>query len=326
MKSELLVSIIIPVYNAEEYLAECIESIQQQTYQNIEIIIINDGSTDSSLEIIQMYAQKDQRIKVFSIKNSGPAQCRNFGLEHFSGDFLIFVDSDDFISEDLIELLLSYSENDTEISMCKFSKDSSRVGTGSKNLINQMTCFTDSVKQMYSPGFASSGPVCKLYGREIFEKLRFPDIAMYEDAAISLQVLSLASKVNFIDYCGYYYRFNPESITNTKISERNFSIFDKNRIVLDYISEYEPEAYDLATKICLNDNDYVMLESTRVNTEISKELFAQLFQQNQEFSKGMGLRRLLYINAPLLHLGLKVMNKMYYNDRVRNFFKKILGV
>lgn len=321
-----MISVIVPVYNAEQYLAECLDSILGQTYQNLEVILINDGSTDNSLKIIEKYAENDVRIKAFSIENSGPAKCRNFGLEHFSGDYLMFIDSDDYICKDLIENLFSYVKTDSEIAMCKFSKDVHKVGAGDKSLITQTEMFVDSVKQMYSPSFASSGPVCKLYGRKIFDKLRFPTIAMYEDAAISLQALSFASKVSFIDYFGYYYRFNPESITNTKISEKNFAIFDKNRIVLDFVKERHPEAINLARTICLNDNEYVMIESTRVNSDISRIIFNQLFEQNKDLVKNLGFRKFMYLNKKLLYFIMKIMNKVYYNDRIRMLFKKILGV
>lgn len=321
-----MISVIVPVYNAEQYLAECLDSILGQTYQNLEVILINDGSTDNSLKIIEKYAENDVRIKAFSIENSGPAKCRNFGLEHFSGDYLMFIDSDDYICKDLIENLFSYVKTDSEIAMCKFSKDVHKVGAGDKSLITQTEMFVDSVKQMYSPSFASSGPVCKLYGRKIFDKLRFPIIAMYEDAAISLQALSFASKVSFIDYFGYYYRFNPESITNTKISEKNFAIFDKNRIVLDFVKERHPEAINLARTICLNDNEYVMIESTRVNSDISRIIFNQLFEQNKDLVKNLGFRKFMYLNKKLLYFVMKIMNKVYYNDRIRMLFKKILGV
>lgn len=321
-----MISVIVPVYNAEQYLAECLDSILGQTYQNLEVILINDGSTDNSLKIIEKYAENDVRIKAFSIENSGPAKCRNFGLEHFSGDYLMFIDSDDYICKDLIENLFSYVKTDSEIAMCKFSKDVHKMGAGDKSLITQTEMFVDSVKQMYSPSFASSGPVCKLYGRKIFDKLRFPTIAMYEDAAISLQALSFASKVSFIDYFGYYYRFNPESITNTKISEKNFAIFDKNRIVLDFVKERHPEAINLARTICLNDNEYVMIESTRVNSDISRIIFNQLFEQNKDLVKNLGFRKFMYLNKKLLYFVMKIMNKVYYNDRIRMLFKKILGV
>lgn len=321
-----MISVIVPVYNAEQYLAECLDSILGQTYQNLEVILINDGSTDNSLKIIEKYAENDVRIKAFSIENSGPAKCRNFGLEHFSGDYLMFIDSDDYICKDLIENLFSYVKTDSEIAMCKFSKDVHKVGAGDKSLITQTEMFVDSVKQMYSPSFASSGPVCKLYGRKIIDKLRFPTIAMYEDAAISLQALSFASKVSFIDYFGYYYRFNPESITNTKISEKNFAIFDKNRIVLDFVKERHPEAINLARTICLNDNEYVMIESTRVNSDISRIIFNQLFEQNKDLVKNLGFRKFMYLNKKLLYFVMKIMNKVYYNDRIRMLFKKILGV
>ena len=89
---------------------------------------------------------------------------------------------------------------------------------------------------------------------------------MYEDAAISLQVLSIADKVSFVDYYGYYYRFNSESITNKRVSERNLFIFEKTKIMLEFTNENHPEALDIVKTICLNDNDYVMMECTRSNT------------------------------------------------------------
>ncbi|WP_213495808.1 glycosyltransferase family 2 protein [Lactococcus formosensis] len=324
--STALISVIVPVYNAEKYLTECLDSILRQTYQNLEVILVNDGSTDRSLEIIEEYAENDERIVAFSIENSGPGSCRNIGLDHFTGDYVMFVDSDDTLCDDLFELLLNMTKSTSEIVMCKFSKDISNMGQGSREVIGQTSTFTESVKQMYSPGFASAGPYSKLYGRDIFEYLRFPDIAMYEDSAISLQVLSNAEKVIFVDYIGYYYRFNPESITNKTVSERNFSIFKKTDIVLNFVEQEHPEAINLARTICVNDNEYVMMESTRVKTEISKTLFTQLFKQNKELTKEMGLRKLLYLNPVVLYMSFRVMNKVYYNDIVRNFFKKVLGV
>ncbi|MFC4653055.1 glycosyltransferase family 2 protein [Lactococcus nasutitermitis] len=328
MNEQALISVIIPIYNAETYLVDCLNSILEQTHNHLEIILVNDGSTDNSLKVLQEYMDKkqDKRMKLFSIENSGPAGARNFGLEQATGDFLMFVDSDDTISSDLLEVLLATLKGDDELAMCKFSKDFKRVGEGNRKEIFQTQSFVESVKQMYSPGFASAGPVCKLYGRQIFKNLRFPDIMMYEDAAISLQVLSIANKVNFVDYCGYYYRFNPESLTNKKVSERNFAIFDKTEIVLDFVKEHHPEALKLAQTICINDNDYVMLECTRDKSDVSKKLFLQLFEKNKELSKNLGMRKFVYLNSGLLRLGLKLMNKIYYNDFVRNNLKKVLGV
>jgi glycosyltransferase involved in cell wall biosynthesis len=325
-KDKTLVSIIVPVYNAELYLEECINSILEQTYKNLEIILIDDGSTDNSFEIMKQYSENDSRVQSLSISNSGPGKCRNVGLDIFSGDFVMFVDSDDMLYNDMVEILIKKVNTASDIAMCKFSKDIKTFGTGDKSLVNQTESFIDSVKQMNSPGFASAGPYSKLYGKNIFSKLRFPDIPMYEDSAISLQILSNAKEVVFIDYVGYYYRFNPESITNKKVSEKNFSILDKTDIVLDFIQQEHPEALALAYTICLNDNDYVMMECTRSNTEIARTLFERLLEQNRDLSKNLGMRKLIYTNRLLLKIALKIMSKIYYNDFVRNIFKKVLGV
>lgn len=149
---------------------------------------------------------------------------------------------------------------------------------------------------------------------------------MYEDAAISLQVLSIADKVSFVDYYGYYYRFNSESITNKRVSERNLFIFEKTKIMLEFTNENHPEALDIVKTICLNDNDYVMMECTRSNTEIARILFERLLEQNRDLSKNLGMRKLVYTNRLLLKIALKIMSKIYYNDFVRNIFKKVLGV
>lgn len=325
-KDKTLVSIIVPVYNAELYLEECINSILEQTYKNLEIILIDDGSTDNSFEIMKQYSENDSRVQSLSISNSGPGKCRNVGLDIFSGDFVMFVDSDDMLYNDMVEILIKKVNTASDIAMCKFSKDIKTFGTGDKSLVNQTESFIDSVKQMNSPGFASAGPYSKLYGKNIFSKLRFPDIPMYEDSAISLQILSNAKEVVFINYVGYYYRFNPESITNKKVSEKNFSILDKTDIVLDFIQQEHPEALALAYTICLNDNDYVMMECTRSNTEIARTLFERLLEQNRDLSKNLGMRKLIYTNRLLLKIALKIMSKIYYNDFVRNIFKKVLGV
>lgn len=321
-----LVSIIVPVYNAEEYLEECLDSILNQTYSNLEVILINDGSTDKSLNIIESYAEKDSRIVFDTIINSGPGACRNIGLDRFNGDFVMFVDSDDEICVDLIEILLGYISKTSEISMCKFTKNRKKINSGTKQVEKITYEFNDSVKQMYSTGFASSGPVSKLYGREIFDVLRFPDIPMYEDSAISLQALSMASEVKYIDYYGYYYRFNPKSITNKKVSERNFSIITKTKIVLEFVKNNHPETMKLVKKICINDNDYVMIECVRNFNKISQKLFNELLQQNRELSKDLGLRKLVYFNRGLLIAVLRLLGHFYYNDLIRNTFKRILGV
>ncbi len=112
MENQPLVSVIIPVYNVEEYLCECIDSVINQTYKNLQIIFVDDGSTDSSGKICDDYAEKDERISVVHKKNSGPSRTRNVGLEHAKGKYIYFLDSDDYIELNALELLVNTAESD----------------------------------------------------------------------------------------------------------------------------------------------------------------------------------------------------------------------
>ncbi len=119
MESTEKVSIILPVYNSEKFIERTLNSLINQTYKNIEILCINDGSSDNSLNILKEYSKKDSRIKVFTQENSGPARARNKGLENFTGEFLMFCDSDDCYETDMVEIMVkSLKENDVDFAMC----------------------------------------------------------------------------------------------------------------------------------------------------------------------------------------------------------------
>ena len=121
MKENPLVTIVVPMYNVEKYIEKCINSLLNQTYQNIEIIIINDGTKDNSLAIAERKAKEDRRIKIISQPNQGLSAARNTGIDNASGDYICFVDSDDFIHTDYVKLLLEcILENDVDISVCNF--------------------------------------------------------------------------------------------------------------------------------------------------------------------------------------------------------------
>lgn len=114
-----MISIIIPVYNIEKYLSRCIESVLDQTYQNLEAIFVNDGSTDNSLKILEEYQKKDKRIKIINKENAGSGAARNDGIEQSKGEYLAFLDSDDWYEKDFLERLYkNLKENNSEIAMC----------------------------------------------------------------------------------------------------------------------------------------------------------------------------------------------------------------
>lgn len=208
-----LISIIVPVYNTEEYIGECIESILNQTYTNFELILVNDGSTDDSLDICRQYEGKDMRVKILNKTNGGVSSARNFGLREATGDFISFVDSDDIIRPDYLEYLVSNVEDDIDFiqSGILYFDNISRKVIGKEDLQEQL-CIERSTsggcfKLATMPLITS--PVSKLYRTSIINnnKVFFVENITYgEDRDFNLKFISYVQKAKSIDYIGYYYR------------------------------------------------------------------------------------------------------------------------
>ena len=206
-----LISVIVPVYNVSPYLRECIDSILLQTYQMMEIILVDDGSTDGSGEICDEYATRDERIHVIHQTNQGVGAARNEGLAAAAGDYIGWVDSDDTINSKMYQRLV---EAEADIAVCSFCKVSSNAieprnfgfsGTYSKpqimDVIVKMDCGTI---------------LCnKLYRRELWEGLQFPRCRAFDDELISCSVLERAESLAVVDEIMYHYRMNQTSIMHS---------------------------------------------------------------------------------------------------------------
>lgn len=223
-----LISIIVPIYNVERYLAECINSLINQTYRHIEILLINDGSPDNSLDICNEYASKDSRIKVFTKENGGLSDARNYGLDRASGDFIYFVDSDDFLEKEAIEHLytqqvmhqadivmakhLIYNEDENYFGVYIFDKDYYIRVLDSKTVCEYQ------VDSTYKSGeFVVVWG--KLYRKDLFKHIRYPKGRIHEDEFITHKLYLSANKIVVINEDDYIYR-----IRNNSIMRSNFSI------------------------------------------------------------------------------------------------------
>lgn len=213
------ISIIVPVFNTADYLETCIGSLIYQTYREIEILIIDDGSTDNSWEVLQRIAEGHDNIFLFRTENSGQGFARNLALEKTSGDYILFVDSDDWISLDMCEVLIRrLSSNDVDVLCFNY------------NLVYPDKFVTKDIIKDYGhwigeeclEAFFNSkltGHACnKLYKRSflIFNKIRFlTDKRLYEDLPFSIKVLSYSKVIQYIADAPYYYRIRPSSSTQT---------------------------------------------------------------------------------------------------------------
>lgn len=225
-----MVSIIIPVYKAEQTLPKCVDSCINQSYKDIEIILVDDGSPDSSPEICDNYAKKDSRIKVFHKKNGGVSSARNLGLDKAKGDFIIFVDSDDWIEQDMIEMMIAVQEeNNYDLVLCNhtihFCDQTTKQGN---TIVPQMRIRKEIAKYILMPDKEHSFrmPWGKLYRSKLIHdnNLHFKEtLTLGEDACFNYQYIAHISSVNCLsDYYGYNFRV----IKNTEKKNRYYQSMD----------------------------------------------------------------------------------------------------
>lgn len=212
-----LISIIVPIYKVEAYLSRCIDSILQQSYHHLEIILVDDSSPDNCPKICDAYAQKDSRILVVHKKNGGLSEARNAGLDIASGEFISFIDSDDYVHPEMIATLIQLLQsNDSDISVCNFTPFTKKVSSSNNIPVIETLSGEEAAERLYKRRYATQTVVAwdKLYKRSIFDKLRFEVGKFNEDEFFTYQALLLAKKVTFTSQELYYY-----FIRNTGISQ-----------------------------------------------------------------------------------------------------------
>lgn len=213
-------SVIVPVYNVERYLRQCLDSILGQTFSDIELIVVDDGSTDQSGRICDEYAEKDSRIVVIHKNNGGLADARNAGLDVISSEYVGFVDSDDWIRPQMYEMLLSCQEKtNAEIVACRihfFSDDGKINEVWPQTELDYIYSRSDFINHFFPDIKRSIMPsVCnKIFKKSVFEAIRFPLGRRYEDAYIQLDIYDTAKKIAVINEPLYEYRKRSGSITD----------------------------------------------------------------------------------------------------------------
>ncbi|EOX4833366.1 glycosyltransferase [Vibrio sp. D415a] len=213
-----LVSIIVPIYNVEEYLPECLDSAVQQTYRNIEIIAIIDGSQDNSINIAKQYRDEDPRIKVIEQTNQGLSAARNTGIKNSRGDFLFFLDSDDWLEKDAIEKLLLHSTGYDIVSgrVTKFYQEDKRYEDYRKRrIIGKL----DLDKKFFSLEFVVWN---KLYRKEVLDNIWFVPGLIHEDEEFYWQVFTKKLRIYSICDNVIFYRIRKNSIMNSKVNDVNY--------------------------------------------------------------------------------------------------------
>ncbi|MDU1414396.1 MAG: glycosyltransferase family 2 protein [Clostridium sp.] len=240
MERSSKISIVVPVYNVESYLKQCLDSLISQTFKDIKIILVNDGSDDNSKIICDEYKKLDDRIIVIDKKNGGLSDARNVGLRYADSEYVGFIDSDDYIDKDFYEKLyegIIKSNADIAIASIKkvnnFEKTLYISGYPVEGSISRF----EAMKSMLSAkGFSNS--VCnKLFKRELFKENPFPVGKLYEDEFVTYKIVDKANKIFSVNTSFYYYRVNENGITHKKFSERELDRIQASLIRIDYLNK-----------------------------------------------------------------------------------------
>ena len=283
------ISVIVPVYNVEQYLERCVDSIINQTYTNLEIILVNDGSTDNSGKLCDELAKKDERIRVIHKENGGLSDARNRGIDESESDLVGFIDSDDYIDSDMYEVLLkNLNDTDADLSMCALYDVYNN--TPEAQVTNKETWKLSSeqaIRMVMEAKILSVTAVNKLYRKSLFTDLKFEVGKIAEDAFIMIKLLDKCEKIVATNEKKYYYVHRENSITTQKFSTKFLNVieaYEQNRKI---ILEKYPELQDVA-QMRMNWAYFYVLDRLLLDKEYSdKKLENKLISYLKNHSEGI---------------------------------------
>lgn len=236
-----LISIIAPVYNAATYLERCFRCLQDQSYPNLEFVLVDDGSTDESSTMCDQIAAEDCRFKVFHIANGGASLARKFGLEQASGEYVSFIDSDDYVDngyiEQLYELVQTYG---VAMSACRVQRvQSGQMPPTHKGSTSTLLQFEELMPRFFKYEFW--GFPAKLYKRSIFDTAHFPIATLSEDYFVMSQLFLQERQMAYTETPLYYYEYHEGSLSHLKLSKRAFEEFDNVKATYELMQERAPQ-------------------------------------------------------------------------------------
>lgn len=323
-----MISVIVPVYNVEKYIEKCIKSILKQTYTDFELILINDGSTDKSSEICYKYSKIDERIRLINKANGGLSSARNVGIDASIGDYITFVDSDDYISKYMLEELYNCLCNtSSDIAICSFKRIKENEIIIEKKefvepeILNSKTCF----EKIYSSKVDEFTVAwAKLYKKDLFQKLRYPEGKIHEDEFITYKLFAQANRVAYLDTKLYFYLIRKQSIMNSGFSKKSLVRLEAYSERINYfenIGEFQLAAMTAKRfinkcaeyYICIKDNDRnnIRIQAIALYDKYSKYFCYESLRENIIVKSFVKCRVIFWLHHYLVKLGI-VLKKLLY--------------
>lgn len=238
----MIISVVVPVYNVEAYLGKCINSIIKQSYKELDIILINDGSTDNSGEICENYKKIDSRISVINKENGGQSDARNVGIKNAKGEFITFIDSDDYITTNYISSLFGLlKQYNADISIVSYyyvtSKRKIDNSTGEVSVMDSKIAIR---RMLLDDGF-DMGPWAKMYRTDYFKKINFPVGKFFEDSLTTYQIFAEADRIVLGSEPLYYYVNRADSTVNEIFNEKKLDLIEMNKSMEVFINNQYPD-------------------------------------------------------------------------------------
>lgn len=290
MNRETMLSVIVPVYNVEAYLPRCVDSILAQTHSNLEVILVDDGAKDASGAICDAYAAKDPRVKVIHKENGGLSSARNAGLEIASGEYIAFVDSDDWIEPDAYQHLLEVMERYDVRLVCggRYDVDG---GTGEKTVglcpaKEEPISGEELAGRIFLWDGCDSSACDKLYHRSVLENFRYPEGKVCEDVPVTYKIVLAAEKAAMSDKPFYNYYHRPGSISMAfSITEKTFHFSQHTEVIYPYIRENHPAIEPQARYLRVRSLAHILLLLEQAEGEVRQQYADRYHHARKELKK-----------------------------------------
>lgn len=307
-----IISVIVPVYNVKPYLKLCVNSILKQTYKNLDIILVDDGSTDGSGEMCDEYLNIDKRIRVFHKKNGGLSDARNYGIKRAKGELITFVDSDDFIAPQMHDILYNNMKNESaDISICnsKLIWSTEEAVSDNNNNNYEILSSKEALKIMLTNRKFQSSAWDKLYKKSLFNNIEYPIGRIYEDIATTYKLIHNSNKIIYSSYIGYYYFQRSGSIIHSKFNKKQLDMILAYDEMIKYFEDNSIDLINEVLAMYVNANVIVFKEMSKdkyVDYDLEKYLknnikkYLKIYIESKEFSKKHKLFAIASIYSPKL--------------------------
>ena len=309
MNRETQISVIVPVYNVENYLARCVDSILAQTYENLEVILVDDGATDRSGLICDELASRDSRVKVIHKKNGGLSSARNAGLETAAGEYIAFVDSDDWIEPDAYAHMMQLMKTHQVKLVCGGRYDvSGKTGERTVGLCPKREAVISGEElagRIFLWDGCDSSACDKLYHRSLLEHFRYPEGKVCEDVPVTYKIVLQAERVAMSDrpFYNYYHRAGSISMASA-ITEKTFHFSQHTAVIYPYIRDNHPAIAAQACYLRVRSLSHILLLLEQSEADVRQQFAAEYRHARKELKK----HTLFFLKSPYFGKKEKITN------------------